>query len=654
MSTHKLYQAVLRDSRPDLGKRIRRVFSDWLYQHGNPARTVDPHLEHEVDGMQVALDAYDTYGRVLVDEGDVQTRLIYAQQHGRMHGWVSVTVESSTETDDRYAPEFMPAYLRTGHITDGQVQLPHSAEALDEDGVHYLLPALEDHRRRVPYVLLAVDSKDPEANRERAETVAALVAGAAVVHWFADLRAQDRFNAAVGKELGVFGGGIRTYLPGLTPHGEPHPFKHRVMGGQTVRDLGGRAPQTLAGHVLGETAHQHPPEDVRHGIRLVTRILKGQEPPEALTKPVRKPPASAYELEQAALRQRLMAAVSKPEQPPAPIPAEPTVIQESAPAPVSISPATIDAAVLTESIVQRLTTNLAESVAARVVAGLQGELGAVLDLAASSAADPAQGSALTGQMKILSTKLTTLGQDLDRAEAERRRADSEREEAESESDRLLSELESMRQEYEFLELELSESVAKERRLADRVRRLERLLAEANQPAYASEPEGVFEPSTLVEALYRAQQTLPGLRIGDTFEAAERLDRAGAGATRVWAAKAWDALLALNEYATSADTFAGGFYDWCQGNHGRRVVPPAMLSMKESASVENRDKFSERRTFPVSAEVDPAGLLYMPAHVKLRRIGSPAPRIHFHDDTRGATGKIWIGYVGGHLPNTRTN
>jgi hypothetical protein len=45
---------------------------------------------------------------------------------------------------------------------------------------------------------------------------------------------------------------------------------------------------------------------------------------------------------------------------------------------------------------------------------------------------------------------------------------------------------------------------------------------------------------------------------------------------------------------------------------------------------------------------------MEAHVKLRSVGYPAPRMYFHDDSGGATGKIWIGYLGDHLPNTRTN
>ena len=43
-------------------------------------------------------------------------------------------------------------------------------------------------------------------------------------------------------------------------------------------------------------------------------------------------------------------------------------------------------------------------------------------------------------------------------------------------------------------------------------------------------------------------------------------------------------------------------------------------------------------------------MYMGAHVKLTNGGSIALRLHFHDDTaQGKTGKIYIGYIGEHLP-----
>jgi hypothetical protein len=617
------------------------------------------HIEQERDGVEIRLDALEHYGRFLITDSAVRTRLTYAQRVPRMTGWVVVTVEAdaTSETDGLFAPAFVPAYLRTGHVTDGKFHLPHTAEEIDEGGVHYLLPKLEDGRRRVPYVLVSVDAKAPSEARERAEHLAAAAAGAAVVGWFADQRAQDGFNAAVGEDLAVFGGGIRTYLPGLAPRGESHPFRHPVMGGQTLRGLGVRALDTLAGHVVGVTAHHRLPDDVRQAYRVVGRVLNGQEPPEAIAeaaKPTVTPAASPRDLSRETLRQALMAkTVPAPQAAPALAASEPEPTPDPEPEPALDPP--------TATEIQPATAfpnieELAQAVARKVVAELQGELIAALELASSAGGTPeGERSELTNQMAVLSTRLRTLGQDLDLARADQRRANTQREEAESESDRLESELEHIRQENEYLELELSESVAKERVLAERARKLESRLAGASQPAIETDqPDPPFEPVSLVEVLLKAEKALSHLVIGDTLETADRLDRASAGATRVWAAKAWDALLALEDYAASAGTFNGGFYEWCQASAGRRVVPTGMFSSKESSVVEGRDKFSEPRTFPVPAEVNSSGRQYMPAHIKLRRVGSPAPRIHFHDDSRGRTGKIWIGYLGDHLPNTRTN
>jgi hypothetical protein len=47
-------------------------------------------------------------------------------------------------------------------------------------------------------------------------------------------------------------------------------------------------------------------------------------------------------------------------------------------------------------------------------------------------------------------------------------------------------------------------------------------------------------------------------------------------------------------------------------------------------------------------VDPAGEVFMEAHVKIDH-DHPAPRIHFYDASDKAPYKIFVGYVGVHLP-----
>jgi hypothetical protein len=44
---------------------------------------------------------------------------------------------------------------------------------------------------------------------------------------------------------------------------------------------------------------------------------------------------------------------------------------------------------------------------------------------------------------------------------------------------------------------------------------------------------------------------------------------------------------------------------------------------------------------------------MDAHFKIARKGMVSPRIYYHDDA-SRTGKIYVGYIGKHLPNAHTN
>jgi len=336
-----------------------------------------------------------------------------------------------------------------------------------------------------------------------------------------------------------------------------------------------------------------------------------------------------------------------PEPPREPAPPEPRPPSDPRPAVPQL-----DLDLLAQTVADRVAerlAGLADTVAGTVGAGLHDELESMLELIT---ADPQE---LVRQMRTMSTHVATLTHELKEAREGRRHADSRRDEAESETARLEDEVERLRRHQAGLERDLSEAVARERRLADRVRRLEAELLARDRRIEVAEaaPEA---PASLVDALHAAE-SLTHVVIGETMHEAGLLDLAYPGLRRVWAGKAWDALCALDDYARarSSGGFHGGFRDWCLvGAAGRRVISAALLAMKESDSVSGREKFAAPRTFPVPPEVDPSGRVFMPAHIKLRKTGTPAPRIHFHDDAGGVTGKIWIGYVGDHLPNTRTN
>ncbi|RCG32716.1 hypothetical protein DQ384_04350 [Sphaerisporangium album] len=680
----RLYQAVLRDKAAPISLRLRRTLGQWLVGKGLPFPDAGKPLQaFDVDGTRVRVERRGDCGRYVVEESLegalLRTRVTYHEPIPGLAGWVVVTVEEDGAGGDGHAPGFVPAYLRSERISDGTVHLTDAPDVLDEYDVGRLIDTLCQRERRVPVVVMSVDPQDPAAVTARADYLAAATAGAGVVVRFADGGAQRRFNEALGPDLEVFGGGLRTYVAPFDPKTESYPFRHLPMGGGTLRSQGDRALNVVAGGVIGQTARRTLPDDVQRAYRIVSRILAGKAEPSDIHDAV-APRLIVNQDQKEELRRRLMALTVRPAPVAAPGPAPvhslatvDAVAPVSSPAGVD-SPASADETVGPEPEQSRAQQPvdrrpepvfdvgaLAQTVAAAVVKELHGELEAALDLAAQAGGNGSESGHLLRQMRTLGAHVDGLREVvLDRQRSEELHAQAAGEallaEAEGESDRLAAEMERLRAEQEILQNEYAEAVANTRKLGKRVRWLEKRLAESGQPAYgvsAEEPD--FEPTSLMDGLNMARETLGHVVIGDTDTAATKLDLAYPTLSRVWAAKTWDALRALDAFAKarSSGEFAGGFLQWCM-SAADLTIPAGTVAMSESKTVNTNGKYSTSRTFAVPEEVHPSGRVLMEAHIKLRKGGVPAPRIHFHDDSGGATGKIWVGHVGDHLPNTLTN
>jgi hypothetical protein len=127
----------------------------------------------------------------------------------------------------------------------------------------------------------------------------------------------------------------------------------------------------------------------------------------------------------------------------------------------------------------------------------------------------------------------------------------------------------------------------------------------------------------------------------------------------WGNTTWRGLRALAAYAKDrADGWnKGDFWQWCaSGPPLGWPATPKKLSMTESASVQNNEKFRRARVFKVDRAVENSGEILMLAHLKISEGGGNlAPRVYFHDDTAGATGKVHVGLIGPHylVPNKQT-
>jgi hypothetical protein len=124
----------------------------------------------------------------------------------------------------------------------------------------------------------------------------------------------------------------------------------------------------------------------------------------------------------------------------------------------------------------------------------------------------------------------------------------------------------------------------------------------------------------------------------------------------WAAKSWDVLRVLDGYAAARrrGEFSKGVHAYLSHTPpGRPGYPPGAHSTQESEPVERSPRLRKLRVFPVPKNMHPDGAVFMDAHFKIARKGLVSPRIYYHDDA-SRTGKIYVGYIGKHLPNAHTN
>ena len=126
----------------------------------------------------------------------------------------------------------------------------------------------------------------------------------------------------------------------------------------------------------------------------------------------------------------------------------------------------------------------------------------------------------------------------------------------------------------------------------------------------------------------------------------------------WAREILRGLQALQAYANEAEHFTGGFWEWCEhSNHSDTWnASPQKLAMSESDTVKNDGRLWRMRRFLISTEVEPNGYKHMEAHLKIAEGGGQhIPRLYFHDDAKGRSGAMHVGFIGPHrlVPNSQS-
>jgi hypothetical protein len=207
---------------------------------------------------------------------------------------------------------------------------------------------------------------------------------------------------------------------------------------------------------------------------------------------------------------------------------------------------------------------------------------------------------------------------------------------------------------------LGELAEREQRVLDLenlVRALRHRLVEVGRPdeAFLPAEEPAAPPGTFAELLDWMAADLPRVVFTGDGTAFQDLDQRPESST--WVRSSWEALRALQAYADAkaVGQFPGDFRTWCEGPPSDAyAIPAGKVVRDESETVRKNPKWRRQREFPVPAEINQSRRVFMGAHIRIGASagGQISPRLYFHDAT-APTGRIYVGYLGRHLTNTRT-
>ena len=115
----------------------------------------------------------------------------------------------------------------------------------------------------------------------------------------------------------------------------------------------------------------------------------------------------------------------------------------------------------------------------------------------------------------------------------------------------------------------------------------------------------------------------------------------------WGDELGRAFAAFEQYAVDASNnkTKTDFKTWCARTG---AYSEAKIAMHEAETTKRNTELVADRLFPIDILVEPSGQMVMLAHIKIQaKGGGIIPRLYFHDDTKGRTQKIHVGFIGPH-------
>lgn len=608
----------------------------WLRSKGYDADRLVPSewvgLAQGVEGLRLehhGQDGSETVRVCLVEERDpgrrwVSELTVHVPGAASKDSWVWLDVdapefeESSATRKPLWTgtPRIVRGLLDVMVARDGVARLGAAPQVVTPDELPAVLEAIRDQNRRGIVFVAGSDEEMPllrwktMVERLLWETVG-LAAG-----YVLDAEATSLLRSELGPKYSVAPGTVRSFLPAVDVTSEIDSIRHRVLSTQRIVREDGRRVARLLGWKAREVAIE---ERLPAAAARVSRLLSQQADQLLLNRLTL--PSIDGRIPRPALAPDVEREVGDSVHTPVVGPAAP-----ESDAPEHLSPSG-----------RPIAEDVENYLALRSV--VQGALG--IDDVNSAALDEIARLAALGRQAekaqaAFASRLIELQSRL--AEAEQSRHDTVR--------RLEDE-----------QLEHAAAVQELVRARELIRHLRSLLARTGEAeaAWTSTPDDnlLLRPSSFLDLLKRISELAHVKFTGDPDIACELDQRDPMG---TWAAKTWEVLLALEDYARlsvsgQCDRGVDGYLrhtpDGCHGFSANRHA------RDESEDVKNNPRFRGLRVFPVPADIDPSRKIFMGAHFKIAQSGMISPRLHYHDGT-ARTGCVYVGYIGPHLQTKQTN
>lgn len=670
MLTYRSVMEVPEDAQ--LERSVRSEVYAWLENKGYDTSNLGPVWQEIAPGTRAVWLEYPVghdeavRARLHLDEATGWgTRLTFSAG-GNRPGWLWVDVHSP---DGRQAkvPRLVRNLLPLVDAWDGTARLEEQSKIVRPEDIPDLIDVLCDPLRRGVIFVAGTTAAQPwESWRKLVDAVARDTIGLAATYLL-DPSATVELETAVGHQYATPGGTIRTYLPEVDPASALDSRRHRILGAERlassdVRDVRRLLADVARRRALGAAL----PRDVIKVDRLldrlqttelvstwqvpgslhaasssasvavaptdvdVTPVPKVTAAPDTVTKvppvatPAEAPHSDRGDATTAPDAGDLAAAELSDVAAEVVLPLDPEAVNTTGPA--YELPAT------PQTDVRSVETHLALAAGTRRIFGLDEPTPDLVDqlvtLAEQSLASRDTGKSVQRRLEALQTRLE-ITEDRERGFADQ--AD------EAEQNFALSQYEN-------------------NALADKVLFLQRALAQLDQAETAwsdvPEHERIHHPDSFEQLLDTASM-LGDVVLTGARDATIELDSHDFLGTL--AGKAWDLLLALQDYAdTKKDgRCTGSLHEYLHNTPpGCRSYSANQYASAESDTVRQKANWHDERVFPVPESIDPNRRVFMESHFRLGAKKSVSPRVYVFDATR-KDGKVYVGYIGRHLENTKS-